>query len=256
MLWIYTTLKTDAASSEDLTLKSMRGLITYRCGGRVPSPPAVSTPQHLPFSIVAISPSLGGIAALGGLLGDVLAGFPLPILVCQHVRRGWPSLLPAVLAPRTALRLAAAREGDLPTAGCVRVAPPDRHPVVRPDGGLGLEHGEPINFCRPAADTLFRSVAEAHGPRAIAVVLTGRGCDSALGIQAVRARVGLAIAQDEDSSAAFDMPLAARDIGQADLVLPLGRIATALRLLASDEEGAARPSRPRGRAVEAGGRHA
>ena len=161
----------------------MRGHITNRCGGRVPSPPAVPAPQHLPFSIVAIAPSLGGIAALGGLLGDLLAGSPLPILVCQHVRRGRPSLLPAVLASRMALRLAAAREGDLPAAGCVRVAPPDRHLVVRPDGGLGLEHGEPIN-------------------------------------------------------------------------LPLGRIAIALRLLASAQEGAALPSRPRGHAVEAGGRHA
>ena len=32
------------------------------------------------------------------------------------------------------------------------------------------------------------------------------------------------------------MPLAAREIGQADLVLPVGRIATALELLAQSGE--------------------
>ena len=226
----------------------MRGQITNRCGNCGPSP------DH-PFGIVAIVSPLGGVAVLGGLLGGLPVGFPLPVLVCQHVRRGRPSLLPGILAPRMALRVAA-REGEAPAAGCVHVAPTDRHLVVRPDRALALDRGEPVNFCRPAADALFRSVAEAHGPRAIAVVLTGRGRDSSLGVRAVRARNGLAIAQDEGSSVAFDMPLAARDIGQADLVLPLGRIATALRLLAPGEEGAARPSRLCGRGVEDGGRHA
>ena len=64
------------------------------------------------------------------------------------------------------------------------------------------------------------------------VVLTGRGRDGARGLEAIGKRGGIAVAQDERSSEAFDMPLAARDIGRAELVLPLDRIAGALDALA------------------------
>lgn len=202
--------------------------------------PALAKPHFArgSFDIVVIASSLGGIAALGDLLGGLSAGFPIPILVCQHVRQGKPSLLPGILAHRTGLRVMAARQDDRPMAGTVHVAPPDRHLLVQPDGRLAFSAGEPVNFCRPAADVLFGSVAAVYGPRAIAVVLSGLGRDGAFGVRSIRAHGGFAIAQDEGSAVACDMPLAARDIGQADLVLPLGRIATALTLLA---EAAAQP---------------
>jgi len=185
------------------------------------------------FGIVAVAASLGGVSALGALLYGLPADFPLPVLVCQHLSREGRSVLPRILARRTELRVPAAEEGEAPAAGHVHVAPPNRHLVVRPDGRLGLGMGERVNFCRPSADVLFRSVAEAHGARAIGVVLTGRSQDGARGVREIRRRGGFAIAQDEASSEAFHMPLAARDIGQADLVLPLHRIAPALQVLAA-----------------------
>jgi two-component system chemotaxis response regulator CheB len=144
--------------------------------------------------------------------------------------------LPSILAHRTKLRVATAEEGAAPVPGSVHVAPPDRHLLVRPDRTLGLGTGERVNFCRPSADVLFRSVAEAHGGRAVAVVLTGLGQDGARGLRDIRRRGGFAIAQDEASSQAFHMPLAAIDIGQADLALPLHRIAAALEVLAAPQE--------------------
>ena len=150
----------------------------------------------------------------------------------QHIPRNRPCLLPKVLGRRTALRVKFAAEGERPAPGCVHLAPPDRHLLVRADGRLGLSRSEPVNFCRPAADVLFRSVAQAYGARAIAVVLTGLGRDGARGMEAVATAGGTTIAQDEASAEAPDMPQAAVDIGHADLVLPLGRIAFALTVLA------------------------
>ena len=89
-----------------------------------------------------------------------------------------------------------------------------------------------MNHCRPSADVLFRSLAQVHGPRAIAAVLTGLGRDGARGMEAVAAAGGTTLAQDEAEAEAPDMPRAAVDIGHAELVLPLDRIAFALMVLA------------------------
>lgn len=205
----------------------MSGLLTL--------PPVTSRPPEDPrFAVLAIAASLGGVSALGDLLSGLPADFPLPILVCQHVGRGRPSLLSAILARRTALGVLPASDGDLPLPGTVYVARSDRHLMIRADGRLALSEAQRVNFCRPSADVLFRSVGEIYGIGGLAVVLTGRGRDGAWGIAAMRRQGGFAIAQDKASSEAFDMPLAARDIGQADLVLPLRQIPIALQVLTAD----------------------
>ena len=61
----------------------------------------------------------------------------------------------------------------------------------------------------------------------VAVVLSGMGSDGAAGAAAVRRSGGLAIAQDEESSAVWGMPKAAIDLG-AEVVLSLGGIAACL----------------------------
>jgi two-component system chemotaxis response regulator CheB len=58
-------------------------------------------------------------------------------------------------------------------------------------------------------------------------VLSGIGRDGAAGAAAVRSSGGLAIAQNEESSAAFGMPKAAIDLG-VGVVLPPDQIAACL----------------------------
>lgn len=183
------------------------------------------------FDIVAIGSSAGGIQALKRLLSELPNPFPVPVLVCQHVQRDKPSQLAKLLAFWSGRRVVSAEEGQDPEPGTIYLAPSNRHLLMRPDKTLGLSDADRVNYCRPAADVLFRSVAEVYGDRAIGVVLTGYGRDGAMGSRDIQARGGLAIAQDEATAEIFDMPCAARDIGGADLVLPLGTLAAALTIL-------------------------
>lgn len=191
------------------------------------------------FDVVAIAASVGGVTALQALVAGLPPDFPMPVLVCQHVLRTRPTQLHRVLACRTRLQVAIAEQGDVPRPGHIYVAPSNRHLLVLPERTFELSDGERVNYCRPAADVLFRSVAEAYGPRAVAVVLTGYGRDGAQGIRHIQRHGGLAIAQDEESAEVFDMPLAARDLGGADLVLPLSQIAAALSILGGAETAGA-----------------
>jgi two-component system, chemotaxis family, protein-glutamate methylesterase/glutaminase len=73
-------------------------------------------------------------------------------------------------------------------------------------------------------DVLFRSVANAAGPNAVGVILTGMGKDGAQGLKDMVDTGAYTIAQDEASSVVWGMPGAAVEIGASKEVLPLDRI--------------------------------
>lgn len=172
------------------------------------------------FDVVTVASSLGSLAALTGVLSALPAGFPAPIVVVRHLHCEYPGLGAELLGQHTPLEVGWAGEGEELRPGKVYLAPPGRHLLVESGGVLALSESEKVNFSRPAADVLFCSVAKAYGPRALAVVLTGTGCDGAAG--------GMMIAQDEATSEAFGMPSAAAATGCVDFVLPLGTIPAAL----------------------------
>ncbi len=93
------------------------------------------------------------------------------------------------------------------------------------DRKIVLTCTEPVNFCIPSIDLLFKSVAAEFGDRAIAVILTGMGKDGAMGIKAIKEKGGVTIAQDEKTSEYSEMPHSAIKTGAVDYILPLQEIA-------------------------------
>lgn len=177
-----------------------------------------------PFSLVTIAASAGGLTALATVLGGLPRDFSLPIAVVQHLDPNHKSMMADILGRRTALRVKTACGGERPEAGVVYIAPPATHMVIAPDGVIDLATDEPVHHLRPAADRLFQSAASVCGPT-IGVVLTGTGADGAEGVIAIKGAGGIAIVQDEGSSAFFGMPHAAIETGMVDFILPLERIA-------------------------------
>src|SRR5260370_33675106 len=70
--------------------------------GDVPKP-AQRFP-HAAFDVVALASSAGGIAAIGYILENLPAGFPAASVVGQHPGPRHPSLMAAILPPRTPLQ--------------------------------------------------------------------------------------------------------------------------------------------------------
>lgn len=190
----------------------------------------LSSPQSSEeaYEVVVMTASAGGVNALGHVMEGLPAHFSVPIVIVQHLEPTHPSLMVDILNRRTALEVVQAKDGQRLEAGKAYLAPPNYHVLVTADHTLALSQSPSVNFVRPSADVLFKSVAQCYGNRAIAVVLTGSGKDGAKGIQAIKQQGGTVIAQDQESSDFFSMPQAAIDTGAVDVVLPLLQIAPTL----------------------------
>jgi two-component system chemotaxis response regulator CheB len=190
-------------------------------------PPPRTAPSLAPrprVNVVALGVSTGGPNALAALLPELPADLPVPVLIVQHMPALFTRLLADRLATKCALRVKEAEAGDAITPGRALLAPGDFHlTVARGPAGVQaqLSQGPPENSCRPAVDVLFRSVAAAYGPGALAVVMTGMGQDGLRGSECVREAGGRVLAQDEASSVVWGMPGFVTRAGLADRVLPL-----------------------------------
>jgi two-component system chemotaxis response regulator CheB len=179
--------------------------------------------------VIAIGCSTGGPDALTRVVRMLPAGFPVPVLVVQHMPPVFTRMFAERLDRTSPLSVVEAK-ADVPIEpGTVYVAPGDLHMEVQRRGTIVstvLHTGPPENFCRPAVDVLFRSVNRVYGRGALAIVLTGMGHDGRLGaVELARSGADI-VAQDEATSVVWGMPGAVVNAGLASAVLPLDEICT------------------------------
>ena len=177
------------------------------------------------FRAVAVAASTGGPPALNRLLGALPDTFPVPVLVVQHIARGFVEGFAKWLDSNIPMRVKIGEDDEALLPGVVYVAPQDRHLGVRPRGRVTLSDDPPIDGFRPAGTYLFQSVAQTFGRQAVALILTGMGRDGVDGLRLVQDTGGLTVAQDEQSSVVFGMPGAAVAENLTDAVLPIDRMA-------------------------------
>jgi two-component system chemotaxis response regulator CheB len=182
-----------------------------------------------PVDIIAIGSSTGGPQALFAVLG-ALKGAPIrqPILITQHMPATFTTILAEHITRLSGWNAAEGKDGEVIQGGRVYIAPGDFHMLVDTQGTnkiIRLNKNPPENFCRPAVDPMFRSIAQAYGKRVLAVVLTGMGQDGMKGGQVLVQGGATLIAQDEATSVVWGMPGAAATAGICSAVLPLPEVA-------------------------------
>jgi two-component system chemotaxis response regulator CheB len=186
-----------------------------------------STP--LPVTpVVGVAASAGGPAAVASLLSG-LGGIRAAVLVVQHIPAEFLEEFIAWMARASALPVQVATHQAIVRAGQVFVAPANTHIKVIAGNRMILDP-EPAGPHRPSADLLFASLASIVGRHAVGVLLSGMGDDGAAGLLAMRRAGATTIVQDAGTAAVDGMPRAARELGAAMLVLPLPRIAAAVRV--------------------------
>jgi len=178
---------------------------------------------------IGITASTGGPQALSALLlGIKGAQLTAPIFITQHMPATFTTMLAEHIARDTGFKCREAKDQEVVATDTIYIAPGDYHMLVERNN-LGmmihLSHEPPINFCRPSADPMFKSLAEAYRQHLLAVVLTGMGHDGLHGAEAVVKQGGTVIAQDEQTSVVWGMPGAVANAGLAKGVLPLPQIA-------------------------------
>lgn len=196
---------------------------------QLPSPLLPPRPVTSRIDVVAIGTSTGGPNALSDLVPLLPPNFPVPVVIVQHMPPIFTKFLADRLSAKSQIPVLEAVNYQKLLPGHAYIAPGDFHMMVeRSKEGVRIrtQQEQPENSCRPAVDVLFRSVADVFRGDALAVIMTGMGQDGLRGCGRVREEGGQILAQDESSSVVWGMPGYVAHAGLADLILPLGLIAS------------------------------
>jgi two-component system, chemotaxis family, CheB/CheR fusion protein len=186
---------------------------------RQAQPVDAEQPPRLPFPVVGIGASAGGLEAVGEFLDAMRPDSGMAFVLVQHLPPDRESMMAEILARRTAMPVAQVEDG-MPVE-------PDHVYVIRPGHVLTIRDGRlhlgprldsPRAANRPI-DDFFKSLAEEQRERAVCIILSGMGSNGTAGAQAVKAVGGLCIAQDPESTQFPSMPRHLIDAGYADNIL-------------------------------------
>lgn len=179
---------------------------------------AIPTYGYLMPPMVGLGGSAGSLSALQAFFKAMPPDSGMTFVVILHLSPDHESAMPEILARCTSMPVMHPVDGGKAEPDTVYVIPPGKHLTCH-NGKLQLTNLEPERGKRVAVDLFFRTLADTHGPHAIAIVLSGADGDGASGLKRIKERGGLTIAQDPADAEVSGMPQAAIQTGMVDWVL-------------------------------------
>jgi two-component system CheB/CheR fusion protein len=221
---------------------------------------AVPARSYDMLPMVGLGGSAGAIPSLQAFFASMPPRSGMAFVVVIHLAADRESSLPEILSRSTRMPVTQVTETAKVEPDHVYIIPPGKA-IQSANGHLHCTDLTPDRGRRVAVDLFFRTLADTHGPRASAVVLSGADGDGAIGLKRVKERGGLTIAQDPDEAEFDSMPRAAIATGMVDWVLRLADMPARLasyheilpRLRLPDEQGelSLGPAAPSGDELEA-----
>jgi len=184
---------------------------------------------------ILIGASTGGPPVLRQMLEGLPAPFPIPIVIVQHVAKGFAVLLARWLSNVTGHDVEVCEQAETLKPGRVYVAPDERHLRFRSRTSLAPFSGAARAHHRPSIDELFESAAHHLGGSCVAVLLTGMGRDGAAGMAELRRVGAFTLAQLPESCVVESMPKSAMNLDAVCSVVAPQALASALVRAVSSE---------------------
>lgn len=174
------------------------------------------------FIGVGIATSTGGPQSFVKVLPTIPNTNDAAFFMVQHGPKWMLESYVNRLRELTALKVFLGEDNMHYEPGALYVAPGEVHMIIDPTTNvLRLINDPPENYCRPAADPLFRSISASFGANSIGVVMTGMGRDGSIGCGYIAASGGCVLAQDPSSAILPSMPKSIVDLRIATHVVPL-----------------------------------
>ena len=179
--------------------------------------------------IVAIASSTGGPRALQEVIPMLPANLNAPVLLVQHMPKGFTKSLADRLNDLSSITVSEAVDGEKIEKGHVHIAPGGLHMKLnkRPTGYVISLSDEPSREgVKPCANYMYESLCDSDFAEITCAVLTGMGQDATVGIKALNDKKKIfCIAQDEETSTVYGMPKAIAKTGLCNSVVPLNLVA-------------------------------
>ena len=134
----------------------------------------------MPFPIVGVGASAGGLEALSSFIEGLDPDRSLAYVVVQHLSPHHKSALTELLAARTRLRVEEASDGLLISPKVIYVIPCNSVMTID-DGHLVISPRLAAASPPTPIDRLFESLADEEGHNAVGIILSGTGSDGASG---------------------------------------------------------------------------
>ena len=173
--------------------------------------------------VVGLGASAGGIQALRQFFEHVPPDSGMAYVVILHLSPDHDSRLAEVLQHSAAIPVTQVRTRVRVQPDHVYVIPPNQS-LSMLDGCLELSDMTRIEERRVPVDIFFRTLAESHRSRAVAVVLSGTGANGSMGLKRVKEQGGICLVQDPAEAEFDDMPRHSIATGLVDDVLPVAEI--------------------------------
>jgi two-component system chemotaxis response regulator CheB len=182
--------------------------------------------------LIAIGTSTGGPPVLQSMLTTLSKQVPVPIVIVQHIAKGFLPGMASWLEQSTGFPVHLATHGERLLPGHVYFGPDDVHLEVNRAGRAQFNNDPPDKGLRPSVTHLFASVANNYRAHAIGVLLTGMGADGSSELKLMRDVGAITISQDKASSLVHGMPGEAIKLQAADYILsPADIVVTIEKLL-------------------------
>ena len=201
--------------------------------------PVVVTPMREGgnIEVIAIGISTGGPNALRDVFKMIDPRLKQPILVVQHMPKGFTKAFAESLDKICPLSVKEAEDGEKIMPSTVYIAPGDNHITVAENGPervIRLTHDPQRNGHRPSADVMFESVAKIYKNHALGVIMTGMGRDGAAELAELRKQGSWTLGQDEESSIVYGMPRVGWEMGGVQKQVSLMKMADEISALARE----------------------